>query len=185
MSPRSDGIRSAVRSDPRRAGAVKRWHTWPTIQTQTVAEASWNVARILATIWPHAPAQALTHALLNDCGEIVTGDLPFPVKADNPELKAVTVRLEGEAMMGMGIAHLEAAPADDIWRQRAKIADCLEMWEFGLEELAMGNLFAEPIVEGMIGLIADLTISFDLCHTDREVIEEYITWRTTKTPSRT
>ena len=184
MSPRSDAIRSAVRSDPRRAGAVRRWHTWPTIQSQTVAEASWNVARILVMIWPDAPAQAITHSLLNDCGEIVTGDLPYPVKADNPELKAVTVRLETTAMMDMGIASLESAPADDIWRRRAKIADCLEMWEFGLEELAMGNTFAEPIVEGMIGLIADLTISFSLCGDDRQAIEEYITWRTTKTPAR-
>lgn len=176
--------RDMVRSDPRRGGAVQRYHTWPTLQTQTVAEASWNVCRILVMIWPDAPAQAITHALLNDCGEIVTGDLPYPVKANNPALKAETIRLETDAFVSMGIAHLEAAPADDIWRRRVKIADCIEMWEFNLEEQALGSGYAELLSDDMNGLIWRLTKEFELSEDDCTLILEYMKWRMTKTPAR-
>jgi hypothetical protein len=35
---------------------------------------------------------------------------------------------------------------DDHWRQRVKLCDVLEMWEFGQDEVALGNRFAAPIV---------------------------------------
>lgn len=177
-------IREMVRTDPRRAGAVRRYHTWPTIQTQTVAEASWNVARILVQIWPDAPARAVTHALLNDCGEIVTGDLPFPVKRDNPVLKAEIVRLEEVAFLDLDIDHLVSdIHLDTVWVQRAKICDMIEMWEFGLDEMSLGNRYALPIVEGTIDDVARLMRAYHLSSDDCDRILEYITWRKSKTPA--
>lgn len=171
-----------VRTDPRRAGAVRRYHTWPTIQTQTVAEASWNVVRILVTIWPDAPAEAITHALLNDCGEIVTGDLPFPVKRDNRVLKDEIVRLEETAIIDMGLAPQESC-RDQVWRDRVKICDMLEMWEFGLDETAMGNRYAQPIVEGTLNDVARLIQVFRLSNDDFNRIKGYTEWRKTRTPA--
>jgi 5'-deoxynucleotidase YfbR-like HD superfamily hydrolase len=173
-----------VRTDPRRAGAVRRYHTWPTIQTQTVAEASWNVTRILVQIWPDAPAQAITHALLNDCGEIRSGDLPFPIKRDNPVLKAEIVRIEEESLHEQMIGALAAAPGDDIWRRRVKICDMLEMWEFGLDELTMGNQYALPIVDATVQDVYRLITEFQLPDSDVAAIQEYEKCRRAKTPER-
>lgn len=176
-----------VRTDPRRAGAVRRYHTWPTIQTQTVAEASWNVARILVMIWPEAPAPAITHALLNDCGEIRCGDLPFPIKRDNPVLKAEIVRLEQDSLREQGILglaeHGTMHNEHGLWIKRAKICDMLEMWEFGLDEIALGNRYAQPIVEGTIDDVWNLAEVYDLGVDDSRAISEYVKWRMTKTPA--
>lgn len=174
-----------VRTDPRRAGAVQRYHTWPTIQQQTVAEASWNVARILMMIWPDASSRALAHALMNDCGEIRSGDLPWPIKKDNPALRAEVVRIERESFQEQGIASLATSDGlDPIWRHRVKICDVLEMWEFGLEEMTLGNRYCDPIADDALQLALELVETFSLGRDDTKRIEEYVSWRRAKTPTR-
>jgi hypothetical protein len=178
-------IREMVRRDPRRAGAVRRYHTWPTLQTQTVAEASWNVTRILLQIWPDAPPKAITHALMNDCGEIKTGDLPFPVKRDNSALKDIITGLEWESFREQGIRHLaEPEGLASLWTQRVKVCDMLEMWEFGLEEMALGSVYATPIVEDTLNDIARLIQVYRMSDDDLKRIEEYTECRRALTPAR-
>ncbi len=176
-------IRQMVRTDTRRAGAVRRYHTWPTIQTQTVAEASWNVTRILLQIWPGATPEAMAHALLNDCGEIRTGDLPFPIKRDNPELKEIISELETASFKEQGIRELaEPHNMAVLWQHRVKVCDMIEMWEFGLDEMSLGNLYAQPIVDGTTQEIEVLCLRFGLSDEDRRLIREYIECRLAKTP---
>ena len=139
-----------VRSDPRRGGDVIRYHTWPTIRPQIVASHSWNVVRILVSIWPHAPREAILYAQFHDTPEVGTGDVPYPVKHDNPVLKLEMDRLEDETAADMGLLH-HLGGVGDFWKRRIKICDCIEMWEFGMDEVHMGNRFAEPIVERMRG----------------------------------
>lgn len=175
--------RESIRTDPRMAGAVRRYHTWPTIQTQTVAEASWNVARILMMIWDGATAPAIGHALMNDCGELLTGDLPFPVKRDNPELKKMISDLETQSFREQGILELaEPHNMAILWQKRVKICDMLEMWEFGLVELAMGNQYAHPIVDQTIEYVHRLCAEWALSEDDTNRIRGYISWRKSKTP---
>lgn len=169
-----------VRSDPRRGGAVKRYHTWPTVQGQTVAEHSWNVLRILVTIWPEAPREAILYAEFHDTPEVATGDPPYPIKADNPDLKSGFDRLEHEAAEVMDIAqHL--CP-DAHWRNRVKLCDVLEMWEFGLDEQALGSRFAGPIVRRMAELRIRLTRDFGLSDEEIGRIRTYENSRTRRQP---
>lgn len=142
-----------MRSSARQGGAVRRYHTWPVHRQQTVAEHSWNVARIVTTIWPVAPASVIMYCLYHDVGEIATGDIPFPVKAENPELKGLLDQLEDRAVEAM---RLPPHHVDDIWRRRVKVCDLIEMWEFGIDEELMGNVMALPIIDRTIEKVRDL-----------------------------
>lgn len=173
--PRAATGLDPVRTDARRGGAVLRYHTWPTIQRQTVAEHSWNLVRILVTIWPMAPASAILYAQFHDTPEVATGDPPYPVKAENPLLKSEHDRLEMEAAVPMGIwQHLRPDP---YWRNRVKLCDTIEMWEFGLDEMALGSQFARPIVRRMWDLQCALMHQFKFQAEDRQAHARYVTAR--------
>jgi chloramphenicol 3-O-phosphotransferase len=136
-----------LETDPRRGGDVIRYHTWPTLQQQTTGQHSWNVVRILVTLWPEAPKEAILNAQFHDSGEVGTGDAPYPVKANNPDIKRGMDRIEGEIRAEMGVGrHMNC---DQFWRDRIKLCDCIEMWEFGLDEVHFGNRFAELVVSRM------------------------------------
>jgi 5'-deoxynucleotidase YfbR-like HD superfamily hydrolase len=136
-------------SDPRQAGAVVRYHTWTTLQRQTNAEHQWNVARILLAIWPECPREVLMHGLFHDSGELHTGDLPFPVKKNNPDLKEVTARVEakGYDMMVARFQLPSRQVLDEVAHRIFKLAEHIEMWEFALTETEMGNRHGMAIVE--------------------------------------
>lgn len=125
------------------SGAVKRYHTWPVLRADTVAEHCWNVLRIYITVFGPPPAHVTTYIVHHDSPELLTGDPPFPIKRDNPELKRVYDRLDDEFNADHGVGGEELKPDDRI---RIKVCDLIDMWEFGLIECAMGNTFAERIV---------------------------------------
>lgn len=144
----SDKQWSAVRSDTRMAGEVIRYHTWPTLRKQTIANHSWNVLRIVLTVWKHwviAPG-VVEYITLHDVGEIRTGDAPYPIKRDNPQLKSIMDKLEDESLMEQGI---KLQSIDDMWKWRIKVAHTIEMMEFGLDELLLGSSYAGPVVTRM------------------------------------
>lgn len=135
-----------VVDDPRMGGNVKRWHTWPMIQQQSVAEHSWNVARILLAIWPDARGQVVVQAMFHDVEEVRTGDPPSRVKADDPELQLRYHEMEADTRNTM--CNRFALPRDMhdelsmVERWILKLADIAEMWEFCLQEMTLGNKFA-------------------------------------------
>ena len=136
--------RQNVVTSPRLAGSVLRYHTWPTLNTQTIADHTFHVIRIYAALfgWPNSK---VTEAIVkHDMPEIVTGDPPFPIKMQNPALKLIYNSLEDPALEAMcvGPSPLLSVPE----AAQLKIADLLEMVEFGEVELMMGNRFAEPII---------------------------------------
>lgn len=139
-----------VRSDTRQAGAVLRYHTWPTVKKQTIADHSWNVWRIVFAIWRTGhcsvegiPQSVTEYIMLHDCGELRTGDAPYPIKRDNPELKQIMDRLEDEALTEQGI-HLAELSTE--WKWRVKVAHTIEMMEFGIDELMLGSRYAAPVI---------------------------------------
>lgn len=141
---RKDVVQSA-----RLAGCVKRYHTWPTLTTQTVAEHTWHVMRIWWALFGPPSREVTTYLLWHDAGELATGDVPYPVKKDEPEVGAIFCRIEKEAVRKMGGPYDAALGLSERDRQRAKICDLLEMYEFGLQEARMGNSYAEPIVDAV------------------------------------
>lgn len=67
-------------------GGIVRYHNTQIDKKQTIAEHQWAVALILDKIHP-TTRHLLLHALVHDCPEAVTGDIPAPFKWDNPAIK--------------------------------------------------------------------------------------------------
>lgn len=144
------------RLDPRRAGHVKRYHTWPTLQKQDVASHTWQVLRILVSVWPDAPQELLVFVTAHDMGETGAGDPPYPTKARDPVLKAAFDAMEHEACVVMSTRFLSPVPDTiaelSLWPLQLrvyKLCHEIEMWEFALNEMNLGNRYAAPIAEAM------------------------------------
>lgn len=139
-----------VRDDPRLAGEVIRYHTWPHIRQQSVGEHSWQVSRIIMTIAPQIYwAVLLPYAVKHDMAEIVTGDLPYPIKANNSVLSSEMDKIEVDAINVMDYKwnspSLFKLTPQEKWV--FKLAEFIEMWEWGLEESLRGNQFARKVID--------------------------------------
>jgi 5'-deoxynucleotidase YfbR-like HD superfamily hydrolase len=79
----------------RNAGETKRFHTFPVLQTQNIAEHSWHVVMLLYLIFgqqePGVTPRLLMAGLLHDAAEHKVGDLPAPAKRGMDE----RIKLEG------------------------------------------------------------------------------------------
>lgn len=135
--------------DPRRAGQVTRFHTWPRLREQSVGEHSWQVLRILLAIWPGAPRHLLIHCVTHDVGETVSGDPPYPIKVLNVDLKQACDRIEREAHLLMSDSWRLPLPCDLSEEEKIifKLAEFVEMWEWGVFEVGMGNSYAGLVVD--------------------------------------
>lgn len=138
------GIREAIQADRFFAGRVKRYHTWPTLHQQTVAEHCWRVAGIYVELFGMPRAEVLYYCLHHDSGELSSGDMPFMAKDRVPGLRAAMRASEAQGLKVLGIK-LPKLTKREQWR--VKIADLLEMHEFGKIEVMMGNTLAQPIVD--------------------------------------
>lgn len=163
--------RNSMRRDTRLSGLVRRYHSWPVLTTQSVGEHSWQVLRIYIEIFGAPSPETTTYIVYHDSAELATGDPPFPLKKDHPELKEIYDRMEHEAMLQMrGVGLPELDPRE---RARVKVCDLLEMWEHGRHELQLGNQYAHPIVQDT--LEAALMISNSvLVFSDRQAVTNYI-----------
>jgi hypothetical protein len=138
----------------RHAGRIRRYHAWPTIQVQTVGEHSWQVALIYEQIFGELSSPVERYIRLHDVAELVVGDIPFPTKANNPELKAAFNAVEDSALETMGVTLPGLAP---VIRTKIKICDLLEMACFGMMEYEMGNQLAIPIIQRTMRAALKLT----------------------------
>ena len=164
--------REQINQCARFAGQVERYHTWPVHREQSTGEHTWQVMRIWWQIWGPLSAWESTYLLWHDAGELVTGDLPFPVKSLNPKLKHTLDLLEAEAVEAMGGPPSRRLELSVVDVRRAKVCDLLEMWEFGLAEQGMGNSYAQPIVEDT--LKAARKLLKELSGEDQKLVEAYV-----------
>lgn len=138
--------RAAVLTNARFSGQVIRYHTWPVLRQQTVGEHTWHCMRIYFQIWGPMSPEVSSYLLWHDAGELVTGDLPFPIKSRNPKLAAEIEQLEQQALLTL--AGEGARPyLGDGEKLRVKAVDYVETLEMGWCECAQGNKFAQPIVD--------------------------------------
>lgn len=152
-----------IRTDPRLAGEVSRYHVWPHIRQQSVAEHSWQVMRILLAIYPMASRGLLIYCMAHDAGEIGTGDVPYPIKKENPDLKVIMDGLETETVSAMTLkwnfpSKVTLTPEEKII---FKIAEFIEMWEWALKEQLLGNKFAEVVASRCLKEAHDLCNKVD------------------------
>jgi 5'-deoxynucleotidase len=138
---------------------IRRWGLMRSTYPENIQEHSLRVALIahaLAVIRNRLfgggadPQRAALLALFHDVGEVLTGDLPTPVKQFNPEIKTAYGSIEAaarERLFGMipdplkpdYEALFRAREADRINRDLVKAADKLCGYLKCLEELNAGN----------------------------------------------
>lgn len=139
-----------ILTSPRMGGSVQRYHTWPTIQRQTVADHTFHVLRIYWHLFGEVSPEACAYLIFHDVPEVVVGDPPHPIKLHNPPLKYIYDGLEDAAledMIGEELAMRVVGEVTDLERVRMKMCDLLEMAEFAAVETMMGNRAAAPIFE--------------------------------------
>lgn len=102
------------------SGKVRRWHTHPSLQ-QSVADHSWGVAVILSIINPEASKSLLIEALVHDCHELYSGDIPSPAK--NSQLRQWEGQLESDFRQRNNLPAPCLSEDDQRW---LKLADLLE-----------------------------------------------------------
>lgn len=88
---------------------IQRWSLMRSLHPENVAEHSYEVAVLAhhlawlrrlrfsqANVCPD-PHQVMAYALFHDAAEIMTGDLPTPVKYADPQMRSAFKRIEDEA----------------------------------------------------------------------------------------
>lgn len=165
-----------IESDPRHGLQVRRYHTWRVLQTQTTGEHSAQIMRIMLTVWPDVPRHMLVHAVLHDIGEMA-GDLPYPVKRNDPELKERMTRAELRVHKKMSEKFMLPGPVCLTEQENYffKFCEYLEMWEHCLQERNMGNRYATVMSTRM--LIAASTLMGKLSHEIQERARRYVELR--------
>lgn len=136
---------------------IARWALMRNTRTENVEEHSYEVAVLshaLAVIGREVfhkelnPDKTAAAALFHDAPEIITGDMPTPIKYYNPELKTAYKRVEAVAqdkLLSMLPPELVSAyeplvrESDPEVRRYVKAADKLAAWLKCQEELKAGN----------------------------------------------
>ena len=131
----------AVRLDTRLAGQLKRFHTWPIIGQQTIAEHCWQLMRIYMSVVDEPDSHFIYHIVFHDIGEHYTGDIPYPVKSMNPALKEQMDFLEHRSYCNQ-LSHWNAFKQTRLNEKEKKIfkqIELIEMAEFGMDQVNFGN----------------------------------------------
>lgn len=129
--------------DPRRAGRVLRYAGWPHIREQSVAEHSWQLIRIILMVYPEASQELLNFCMFHDIAEVVAGDIPFPTKKIYPDLgkehKMVEENINEQIANTWNISPTYEDSLTSKEKYIYKVAHYIEMWEWAMDEIRMGN----------------------------------------------
>jgi 5'-deoxynucleotidase YfbR-like HD superfamily hydrolase len=91
----------------------------------------------------------IMHTMFHDIGETFTGDLPYPVKSENPELKKQLDYLEERSRL-MQLEYWDAFRQTMLSEQDRilfKQIELVEMAEFGMDQMCLGNSHAFIIAD--------------------------------------
>jgi 5'-deoxynucleotidase YfbR-like HD superfamily hydrolase len=126
------------------SGRVRRYHTHVANPQQNLAEHQWGVAAILLRINPRCSRTLLIHALTHDVGEVRVGDLPAPVKWNNPDIAEAHNDLENdELQQALGWQDDGLTQEEQDW---LKAADLLELVTFAHYEMERGNRLMQDVL---------------------------------------
>jgi 5'-deoxynucleotidase YfbR-like HD superfamily hydrolase len=94
------------------------------------------------------------HCIYHDCAEIVTGDLPYPVKSTNRELKRTIEMLEDQTLSKQA-NYWKSLPYRITPEQYAlfKMVEMVEMFEWGLDEMNRGCRYGEIVADRCLKII--------------------------------
>lgn len=124
-------------------GVVQRFHQWPMIHRQTVAEHSWNMLMIAAEVYPrngHPSRSLLDRAIMfHDVAEGRTGisDVSAYCKWEHPRVAHEIHEAEIKVNRTFGLQFLNTLP--DLVVGQLKYCDMLELVWTILSERRLGN----------------------------------------------
>jgi 5'-deoxynucleotidase len=155
---------------------IKRWGLKRNAHDENVMEHSWEVSVIAHTLaliknryyGGHVDANAIaTAALYHDITEVITGDLPTPIKYHSAEISAAYKRIEHQAEIELlsllpkelqadfqALIHHDRMPEEHV--QIIKAADKISAYLKCQAELKAGNLEFELAAEQLVIAIAAL-----------------------------
>lgn len=132
----------------REGGKVERAHTHAHIGSYTVGQHSFDLACILIALKPEPPSAALLRAALtHDVPERWIGDSPAWAKWASPNLRKCLDELERRVVAALGIGE-RLTKLESKW---LRAADRLELWIWAHEQVRMGNLGADQILDNLEG----------------------------------
>ena len=157
---------------------IRRWSLMKSVTDENIAEHSAEVAQIAHALAVIANKiykkdvnadRVATLALYHECSEVITGDLPTPIKYYNPEIREAYKNLEGVAdskLLSMIPKELqdEYAPlikqeTDTYEHSLVKAADKLSAYVKCIEELKSGN---REFAKAEVALKAEIEAYFHL-----------------------
>lgn len=112
------------------AGKVLRYHATPSVPCQDLASHQWNVAIIchhLCTVAGYDEQftrEVVMLGLFHDTPELITGDIPAPVKWERPDMEAILRDMEQKA--SEELYTVNDVTYNSTQKQIMKIADSLE-----------------------------------------------------------
>lgn len=149
---------------------IKRWGLKRNAHDENVMEHSWEVSVIAHTLaliknryyGGNVDANAIaTAALYHDITEVITGDLPTPIKYHSPEISAAYKRIEHQAEIELlallpaelqedfqALIHHDQMPPEHV--QIIKAADKISAYLKCQAELKAGNLEFEIAAEQLV-----------------------------------
>ena len=154
-----------------RGGTIKRYHTLETIGEQSVGTHSWGVAIILQYLEPDISKTAIMKALTHDVAELYTGDIPAPVKWDNPELITMLKIIEANYEEKLDIQYDSV-----LGKQEAllfKQADMFELLFFCMRQRKMGNTNMNMVFSNGVEYLANQELNKRGSNLLGKLIEEY------------
>jgi len=149
------------------AGRVVRYHATLIDKKQDNAQHQYGVSIILAHIFPETTSELLLYALTHDTSEIMTGDIPAPVKRMNEDIKALLDKME----LKHRLEELELPNPSFTNREylAVKWADVLEGIYYTTNRTLCGDIHARPIRDKWIEYAGSLPYLND---TANEALEE-------------
>ncbi len=123
-------------------GGVRRCHTTPSFEYQSIGQHSWGVAMIILNLHPDPSLQLIKAALQHDMAEMWLGDVPATAKWRFSNL-ATSYREAEETIEAENNLSVELIENELIW---LKAADILELALWSRLQIKMGNTLYEPIL---------------------------------------
>jgi 5'-deoxynucleotidase YfbR-like HD superfamily hydrolase len=119
-----------------RAGMnVKRFHTVPTVNPETVGHHSCGVALLIVILNPMASVSLLKAALTHDLSEAKLGDIPAQMKWEQPAIALAWEALEKAFDREWGFI-CSLTKEEQMW---LRWCDTLDLMFFAMEQVRLGN----------------------------------------------
>ena len=135
-----------------KGGMVKRYHNRPILHVQNNAEHQYLVASIAILLYPEIDKQLLINILWHDIYEYETGDMPWIIKLENPNIKKAIVEIEEKCKIKYNLT----TNLNEQEHHLLKLAEYFECMIFCLEERKLGNTEFNQSFIDCINCIADI-----------------------------